>query len=235
MLKDELIQKNPIRALEPETGRNAIPHRFGMIVGRKGSGKTALLVQVALDHLLRGNRVVHVSIGQPLDKAKTWYEDLFQELSSRYRLDHVGEVHAEIARNRMIMTFNAASFSVPRLEERLTDLIQQDIFSPDCLVIDGYDFAAASREQVSELLAFTRERRLHTWCTALATGDAPAASPAGVPAPGDRFEDLFETVLLIDPERGGTTLRTLKSEVAGAGGDRELLLDPTTLLVRVPA
>jgi hypothetical protein len=235
MLKKDLILKNPLRAWEPDTGRNTATPRMGLVVARRGAGKTALLVQFALDSLLRGNRVVHVSIGQSLEKTKAWYEDLFQELSSRYRLDHVGEVHAEIARNRMIMTFNAASFSVPRLEERLTDLIEQDIFHPDCLVIDGYDFAAASREQVGELLAYTRERRLHTWCTALGTGDAPASSPAGVPAPGDRFEDLFETVLLIDPERGGTTLRTLKSEVAGAGGDRELLLDPTTLLVRVPA
>jgi len=230
MLKEELIQKNPIRALEPETGRNQIPHRFGMIAGRKGAGKTALLVQVALDHLLRGNRVVHVAIGQPLDKAKAWYEDLFQELSSRYRLDHVGEVHDEIARRRMIMTFNAASFSVPKLEERLTDLIQQNIFRPDCLVVDGYDFVRTTRERVAELLAFTREHRLHTWCTASA-GTEPMA-PSGLPAAADAVADLFETILLIDPARGGTTLRTLKG---GADGGRELLLDPTTLLVRVPA
>jgi hypothetical protein len=235
MLKQELIEKNPLRALEPETGINSAPHRMGLLIGRKGAGKTALLVQVALDSLLRGNHVVHVTIGQSLDKAKAWYEDLFQELSTRYRLDHVGEVHDEITRRRMIMTFQTTSFSVPRLEERLTDLIHQDVFHPQCMVIDGYDFEKASREQVRELLAFTEAQRLHTWLTGTRHPENSQTSATGVPAPLDRFEDLFDTILLIGPEHEGHTLRTLKFPASGAGPRRDLVLDPRTLLVRMPA
>jgi hypothetical protein len=234
MLKQELIAKNPLRALEPETGINTLPHRMGLIIGRKGAGKTALLVQVALDSLLRGNCVVHVTIGQNLDKAKTWYEDLFQELSTRYRLDHVGEVHDEITRRRMIMTFQTTSFSVPKLEERLDDLVQQSVFKPDAMVIDGLDFAAATREQVQELLDYTTRLGLHTWCSAN-RDETARASALGVPAPCDAFEDLFDTILLINPDGKEYALRTLKYEVPGGTKRRDLVLDPTTFLVRLPA
>ena len=130
MLKKDLILKNPLRAWEPDTGHNTATPRMGLVVAPRGAGKTAVLVQFALDSVLRGNRVIHVSIGQSLEKTKEWYEDLFQELSRSYKLEHVGEVHSEIAANRLIMTFNTGSFSAAKLEERLTDLIEQDIFRP---------------------------------------------------------------------------------------------------------
>ena len=92
MLKKDLILKNPLRAWEPDTGRNTATPRLGLVIAPRGAGKTAVLVQFALDSVLRGNRVIHVSIGQSLEKTKEWYEDLFQELSRSYKLEHVGEV-----------------------------------------------------------------------------------------------------------------------------------------------
>ena len=232
MLKKDLILKNPLRALEPETGQNAAPHRMGMVIARRGVGKTAMLVQIALDSLLRGNSVVHVSVGQNLDKAKTWYEDLFQDLSRSYRLDHAGEVHDEIVRKRMIMTFKASSFSGPKLEERLNDLLYQDIFRPDCMVIDGYDFDSATRGQVQDLLDLTQAMSLHTWFSALRHRDDPRTSDLGVPAPCDQFEELFDTILLLDPEERGVALKILKDEVSGGPGRKDLILDPSSLLIK---
>ncbi len=231
MLKKDLILKNPLRALEPETGLNAAPHRMGLVVARRGVGKTALLVQFALDSLLRGNHVAHVSIGQNLDKAKAWYEDLFQSLSDSYRLDHAGEVHDEIARKRFIMTFKADAFSGPKLEERLNDLLYQDVFRPNSMVIDGYDFENATRGQIQDLRDLTEAMSLHTWFSALRHRDETKVSALGVPAPWDRFEEVFDTILLLDPEGNGISLNTLKDEASGSSNRKNLLLDPATFLV----
>jgi hypothetical protein len=231
MLKKDLILKNPLRALEPETGPNAAPSRMGLVIARRGVGKTAMLVQFALDSLLRGNRVLHVSIGQKLEKTKAWYEDLFEDLSRSYRLDHAGQVHDEIARNRLIMTFKATAFSGPKLEERLNDLLYQDIFRPECMVIDGYDFESATCPQVQDLLDLTQAMSLHTWFSAVRHREDPRTSELGVPVPCDKFEDLFDTILLLDPEEKGIALRTLKDEFSGAAGKRKLILDPATFLV----
>jgi len=230
MLKKDLILKNPLRAWEPDTGRNAATPRMGLVVAPRGSGKTAVLVQFALDSVLRGNRVIHVSIGQSLEKTKEWYEDLFQELSRSYKLEHVGEVHSEIAANRLIMTFNTGSFSAAKLEERLTDLIEQDIFRPQSVVIDGFDFERADPAQVQKLRDLARDRQLHTWFSAVPLPN-PQVSPLGVPAPCDRFEDLFDCILLIDAAAGGLALRTLKSDVAASKSRPAIRLDPSTFLV----
>ena len=231
MLKKDLILKNPLRSLDPETGQNAAPYRMGMVVARRGVGKTALLVQFALDSLLRGNRVIHVSIGQNLDKAKAWYEDLFGDLSRSYRLDHAGEVYDEIARKRLIMTFTAEAFSVAKLEERLNDLIYQDVFRPDCMVIDGYDFDNATREEVQDLLDLIKAMSMHSWFSAVRHRDEPKVSTLGVPAPCDVFEDFFDTILVIDPDERGVVLNTVKDDISGTDGNVGLILDPATFLI----
>ena len=231
MLKKDLILKNPLRAWEPDTGRNTATPRMGLVVAPRGAGKTAVLVQFALDSLLRGNRVIHVSIGQSLEKTKEWYEDLFQELAGSYKLEHVGEVHSEIAAGRLIMTFNAGSFSAAKLEERLTDLIEQDIFRPDSLVIDGFDFESADAAQVEGLRKLVRERKLHAWFSGARHREDKRVSPLGVPAPCDRFEDFFDCILLLNPDAQGVALTTLKSDVAASKDHPAIRLDPTTFLV----
>jgi len=231
MLKKDLILKNPLRAWEPDTGRNAATPRMGLVIAPPGSGKTAVLVQFALDSLLRGNRVIHVSIGQSLEKTKEWYEDLFQELSRSYKLEHVAEVHSEIAANRLIMTFNTGSFSPAKLEERLKDLIEQDIFHPQSLVIDGFSFEDAGEAQVRSLRGIVHERQLHGWFSGSANREEKRVSPIGVPAPCDRFETLFDSILLLEPGAKGLALRTLKSDVAASQDHPAIRLDPTTFLV----
>jgi len=231
MLKKDLILKNPLRAWEPDTGRNTATPRLGLVVAPRGAGKTAVLVQFALDSVLRGNRVIHVSIGQSLEKTKEWYEDLFQELSRSYKLEHVGEVHSEIAANRLIMTFNTGSFSPAKLEERLKDLIEQDIFHPQCMVIDGFSFENAGEAQVRSLRELVHERQLHAWFSGVPEVKEPRVSALGVPAPCDRFEELFDSILLIAPDTRGLALKTLKSDVAASKGHAAIRLDPTTFLV----
>nr|MDA8163933.1 hypothetical protein [Desulfobacteraceae bacterium] len=67
MLKSELIEKNPLRIFRTAENRQ----RLGLVMARAGGGKTAILVQIALDSILRGRQVVHVSIGQSLEKTRT--------------------------------------------------------------------------------------------------------------------------------------------------------------------
>lgn len=69
MGKSELIVNNPLRALglEDKSG-GGIQAMMGLVMARAGLGKTAILVQFALDCMLLGNKVLHVSIGEGVDK-----------------------------------------------------------------------------------------------------------------------------------------------------------------------
>ena len=126
--QEDLILKNPLRVLIPaDQGKTEAP-RMGLVMSRAGLGKTAILVQIALDSMLRGNKVLHVSIGQSLEKTKIWYDDIFQNIARAGNLERAAEIQEELMSQRMIMTFNEESFGVAKLRERLKDLIDQNIF-----------------------------------------------------------------------------------------------------------
>src|SRR5210317_2482062 len=117
MLKEDLIKKNPLRVLNPLTPETLPDHRMGLIMARAGLGKTAILVQIAMDSMLRDQKVLHVSVGEDLGKAKAWYDDIFKYIAEGFQLENVAEIENELMRNRMIMTFKESAFSRLKLEE----------------------------------------------------------------------------------------------------------------------
>ena len=233
MLKEELILKNPLRTLKPGPGDGVPDHRLGLVMARAGVGKTAILVQIAMDCMLRGYKVLHVSIGAGLEKTKVWYDDLFKTMTAGGKHDETAALEEEIMRNRMIMTFKEASFSRPKLEERLNDLVYQNIFRPDCIVVDGFDFAHADQEAINDIRELMTVMNLHVWFSAVCHRDDTRMSVGGVPAPCHNVDDLFDTVILLQPQDETIKLNIIK-DCDGCGEPGQVLnLDPATMMVRM--
>ena len=217
--------ENPLHALN-------VSQTMGLVMARAGLGKTAILVQLALDCMLMGNKVLHVSIGESVDKAKSWYDDILSLLSDGEKVSQI----PEIMRNRMIMTFKETGFSGIKLEERLRDLIEQDIFRPSCMVIDGYDFAAGNRQALVELrVVLNRLGLRQVWFSAVCHRDDQRQSALGVPAPCHEVDDIFNTALLINPVGDTVRLDVLKCDISGVKPGALLTLDPSTMLIQKTA
>ena len=231
MQKEELIKKNPLRVLNPLTPETLPDHRMGLVMARAGLGKTAILVQIAMDSMLRGQKVLHVSVGEGLEKAKAWYEDVFKYIAEGYRLDNAAEVEEELMRSRMIMTFKESSLSRPKLEERLNDLISQNIFRPDIVLVDGYDFAVSDYDSVMDLKEMMAAMNVQGWFSALRHREDERVSAAGVPAPCHEMDGLFDTIILLQPEKETILLNIIKDEYDGAAG-KVLNLEPSTMMVK---
>jgi hypothetical protein len=230
MLKEDLIKKNPLRVLNPLSVESLPDHRMGLVMARAGLGKTAILVQIAMDSMLRNQKVLHVSIGEGLEKAKAWYEDIYKYIAEGFQLDNAPEIESELMRNRMIMTFKEAAFSRPKLEERLNDLVYQNIFRPDIVVVDGYDFAEADYDSIMDLKEMMAAMNVQGWFSALRHREDKRVSAAGVPAPCHEVDGLFDTVILLQPEKDSILLNIIKDEYDGAAG-KILNLDPSTMMV----
>ena len=217
--------ENPLHALN-------VNQTMGLVMARAGLGKTAILVQLALDCILMGNKVLHVSIGETVDKAKSWYDDILSLVSNGEKASQI----PEIMRNRMIMTFKETGFSGIKLEERLRDLIEQDIFQPRCMIIDGYDFVGSSREALIELRDVLNRLGLRqVWFSGVCHRDSKKQSACGVPAPCHEVDDLFNTVLMIKPEGDTMRLDVLKCDTQGIKAGTLLTLDPATMLIQKTA
>jgi hypothetical protein len=224
-----LIVNNPLRALGLEDKAGGVQAMMGLVMARAGLGKTAILVQFALDCMLLGNKVLHVAIGEGVDKTRTWYDDILSLLTDGEKIGSI----PEIMKNRMIMTFKESSFSKALLEERLDDLVKQNIYKPECLIIDGYDFANNDKESLVGLRNFMNDRGLKMiWFSAVSHRDDKRVSLDGVPAPCHEVDSLFETVLLIKPVGDAMKLDILKCDSCKLDPGTTLMLDPSTMLIK---
>ena len=235
MGKESLVSNNPLRALGLGKEDLADGRRVGLVMARAGLGKTAILVQIAMDSMLRDNKVLHVAIGEGVDKTRTWYDDILALMNQEEKIDNFQQIVDGVMKNRMIMTFKENSFSPATLEERMEDLSQQEIFKADCLVIDGFDFSADdSASAVSELKNFMEKNDLKMiWFSAVSHRGDERVSANGIPAPCHEIDDAFDTVLLISPEESNINLKTLKCSAAcSVDAGKSLVLDPATMLIK---
>ena len=229
MASNDLVVNNPLKAIGLEEKAKSGSKSMGLVMSRAGLGKTAVLVQFALDCMLLGNKVLHISIGETVDKTRAWYDDILSLIADGEKLEDLPAV----MQNRMIMTFKENVFSRAMLEERLKDLIQQDVFKPDCLIVDGYDFDGNGRQAMEDLKQLMAELGISViWFSAVSHRDDPRTSADGVPAPCHTIDDLFEVVLVINPQDSVMKLDILRCAYCEVEPGTTLLLDPSTMLIQ---
>lgn len=230
MLKNDLILRHPLRALGFENEDILTVGGFGAVLARAGVGKTALLVQLALNSMLRGKKVLHVSLLDPVGKIALWYEELFHHLAEQNQIERMKTIWEEILPERFIMTFKVEGFSVPRLEERLNDLTEQGIFKPDIIIIDGLHFDEKVRENLEKLKAMAQKYGVRVWFTASIHRHVEEGRQ-GLPVPILPVEDLFEVALLLASDKGETRIRALKGSQTGDNAPA-FVLDPSSMLIK---
>jgi len=231
MLKKDLIIRNPLRVLGQDMDSLLPPGGFGAVLARAGLGKTSILVQIALDSLLQGRNVLHISLMDSVKKVCLWYEEVFRNIAGRYRDQEMNQLWDVILPHRLIMTFNMDGFSVPKLDERLTELTDQDIFLPQQVLIDGLPFENTDqvRQHLTELKTLSENHAFNVWLT-VRTHRHETELRDGIPQPLADVADLFDVAFQIMPGERKIHIRALK------GGNTDtnhtgLVLDPTTMLI----
>ena len=230
MLKNDLILRNPLRFMQKDPQNSLLPvGGFGAVLARAGVGKTALLVQISLNSLLEGWNVLHISLEDPVDKVNLWYTEVFNHIARQYNVKPANELWDTLLPRRFIMTFRVEGFSVPKLDERLTDLIEQNIFTPHVIIIDGLPFDQTVRPPLVELKELTQKRGCHAWFT-VRTHRHEIPDPKGIPTQMAGLVDLFNVILHLQPQDKDIHIRALKGQENG-GEKTGLILDPATMLI----
>ena len=206
------------------------PGKFGAILARAGVGKTALLVQIALNTLLTGKNVLHVSLNDPVDKVTLWYREVFGNLAKTYDARQIEQLWESLLPHRLIMTFKVEGFSVPKLEERLKDLSEQGIFTPDMVIIDGLPFDQSVPESLDKLKSFFGNHGIQSWFTVRTHRNADPG-PNGLPPMLAPVQDLFSVILQLEPTGKEINVRALKGE-NGCSEILQIKLDPATMLLK---
>ena len=230
MLKKDLILRNPLRVMGYENNDILSTGQFGAVLARAGVGKTAFLVQLSLNALLRGKNVLHISLEDPVNKVSLWYKEVFNLIADQYQVDQINQLWDSLLPHRFIMTFRVEGFSVPKLQERLADLMEQKIFTPQMIIVDGFPFDESMHQPLSEFKELVEKHQMHAWFT-MRTHRHEDPGPKGKPLQLEQVSNLFEVAIQLLPEGKEIHVKAVKGGESFAE-NFDLRLDPSTMLIK---
>ena len=249
MVISELIQRSPIRLFMDSIHGGLKSGEVGIIAAPSGIGKTSVLVQIALDKLLQGKKVIHISFTQHTDYVLSWYAHIFDEFIRKKNLENHEDVKNDIVKNRVLMKFNQEALTVDQILKSLRALIKEGGFNAESVIIDGFDFSLATAEYISAFKTFAAEMGVSLWYSCTVKGEEPLYDKRNIPLILKNYADLFEVIIVLD-QRADPSAESDTSRVVGRGSvpgyialtvsrDRDafspdhlaLRLDPKTLLI----
>lgn len=228
MIRQEAILQSPLRVLDRAIRGGLGKGHLGVIMAPEGVGKSACLVQIGLDALLRQRSVLHVAVGQSVEHVSTRYDALFDELAARVELADRGGVREAIAHRRLIWSPAEGAFTPRAFDEALVAFQSSVAAGPVTLLVDGFDWAGpAADETVRAMRASAVRVGAEVWLTAReGRGLGPDGRLGGSGA-------VVDVVLVLEPRERHARLRLAKDFDQLPGADVPLVLEGGTL--RLPA
>jgi KaiC/GvpD/RAD55 family RecA-like ATPase len=231
MLKAELIAKSPMRVLEKSIEGGLASGNIGIIASKKGVGKTSVLVQIAIDKLLQGQKVIHVSFSSNTSHVFDWYENIFTEVAKKRGLEHADEVRDELVHNRVIMNFSQGSLKTEQILSSIRHLMVEGGIKASTLVIDGFDFQKSNPETLAKVHAFAVEMAVEIWFSATLPIDGQLAAKGKAPTILTAFMPSIAVLVVLEPKTEYIHFDVVKHHESTNLQDLKIKLDPKTLLI----
>jgi len=231
MILSELVQRSPIRIFEQSIHGGLKAGEIGVIASQSGVGKTSVLVQLALDKLLQGKKVIHVSFTRHTHHVLSWYEDIFDEFISKKNLENAGDIKNEVVKNRVLMNFNQDGMSKDQILKSLRAMIIEGGFKAESIIIDGFDFSQTDRERIAGVKTFAQELNLSVWYSCSVQDKGPQYDKDNIPLLLKDFADLVDVVIVLEPKPDHIELSVSKDRNTHDTKAMAMRLDPKTLLI----
>jgi len=231
MVLNELVQRSPIRIFENSIHGGLKAGEIGIIASPSGVGKTSVLVQIALDKLFQGKKVIHVSFTQHTHYVLAWYEDIFDEFISKKNLENSIEIKNDLVKNRVLMNFNQDGVSGDQIVKSLRAMIVEGGFAAEAIIIDGLDFSRIDPERIANVKAFARELGLAVWYSCTLKDEGPQYDKENIPLLLKNFTDLIDIIIVLNPKTDHIELSVSKDRDSHNTKALSMRLDPRSLLI----
>lgn len=233
MARNQTGERSPVRVLERALGGGLGAGNVGVVLSRRGVGKTGFLIGLALDALLRQRQVLHISTQEPVERVRAYYDQIFASLAADLELEDPAERRLEIERRRHILIYNRKLFSLAKLEQSVEFLREAAGFQPSLVLMDGtprFEHTEAWEMEGVKLLA--RRWNAEIWTTAVLHREGQDCDARGVPREVAALERFLSVILRLESDADHVRVRVLKDHERPDLPDLQLEYDPQTLLLR---
>ncbi len=228
MLKNDLIYKSPVyKILNPDS---ICQVKFGAVLSRAGVGKTQFLVQIALTRLLNMEKIIHISLDDPMEKINLRYLDSYNNL-----VDSIGYVDPQKAKRlwedinqlKVALSYNESTFDPKKIKEYLNSFKKNSDELPSIIVIDGLNFDNDLLSLLDQLAIISKTFDVSLWFSMRTHREEESVSSEGYPNQLEKVKDRFEKALFLNPRDNKIEATVLKN---GEDLNRKYILDPSTMM-----
>jgi hypothetical protein len=230
MIRQEAILQSPLRVLDRTIRGGLGKGHLGVIMAPPGVGKSACLVQIGLDALLRGKPVLHVAVGQSVEHVSARYEALFDELAERVDLADRRGVRESIAHRRLIWSSLDGAFGARALDEALAAFEAHLEPGPSAILVDGFGWEdPGATEMVRLLKASAAGIGAELWITAREAECAELGLARRIAPLSDARAALVDVGVFLEPHGRHARLTLVKDFERFPATDVPLVLEGGTL------
>jgi hypothetical protein len=228
-----MIQRSPVRVFEKVIGGGLGAGNLGVVLSRRGVGKTGFLIGLAVDQLLQGKKVLYISTKESVDHISTFFEQVFQAMSKSLDLDNVLQRQLEMERNRQILVYNRKLFSLEKLEQSVAFLKETTGFEPEMVILDGTPrFENTEEWEIEGVKKLGAGWGAEVWASSNTHREGQEMDSRGVPLSVARFEEHLNVIVALCPESEHIKVNTIKEHGSEDIAQISLELDPRTMLLR---
>src|SRR5688500_1903914 len=235
MYHKQVNQLSPIRILEASIHGGLGKGNLGLVMARAGVGKTACLVQIALDDLLRERPVLHVSLGQSLDHVLSWYDALFDDLVLMTGMEDAEVARQMVQKHRMTASFVDHDLWPDRLEKTVDMFSKHLHFKPAAILVDGYPWTTHSQTENAAMIgafkAYAKLLGAELWMSAQTHRRATGEHPTRLVPPYATYEELIDVAIFLEPHGSNVAVRLLKDHGDAEPPETHLTLHPDTMRI----
>ncbi len=226
----DFFKVSPLKILEGPAHKGLGKGNLGVLMAGAGLGKTSCLIDIALDRLFRGEKLVHVSLKDPPEKIISYYNVIFSDLVGVLKIADEYEVRDVIERNRIILAYLNESFDLARLRENLDNLANEIDFVPESIIVDGIDFAEAKPDLFEGFKRIAEDLPAEAWFSALTHQPLAEADERGTSVVWDGVDEFFSVIIRLYSTESGVFLKLVKHHDKEHMPGTTLRLDPNNFL-----
>ncbi len=161
-MPSQVYAGSPIAALSEALGGRLQPGQVGVVTARAGVGKSAMVVHISLDALLRDHSVMHVAIGDTVEHARAHYDHVFRAVTQAGHVRDWTSALVAAERHRMIHSYQSRDYTTESLRSNLAMLSEVAQFKPSLLVFDGLDIKGL-KQHIPAIAEVARDLNVPAW------------------------------------------------------------------------
>ncbi|MBT7311842.1 hypothetical protein HN843_08765 [bacterium] len=232
MTTKDMHFRSPLRVFEKATDGGLGAGNVGVVLSRAGVGKTAFLVGLAVDAIMHGKKVMHISTEESVEHLRDFYSEIFNVVAEKTNLENKMQEELNLERRRHILVYNRDEFSLEKLQESAKFLKDVAHFEPDIVIMDGTPrYEQSERWEIEGIKKLAQDWNAQVWTASQTHREGQEFDDRGVPAEVAAFDDLISMAVFLEPCSNHVKVKVLKDKNNNAP-ELSMELDPKNLLLR---